>query len=172
VQVSAAAAAEARAAAAALAIAEAEASARAFAAAVASARASAESSASAIAAAGASINATTIGDCCRTGGFCPVVPPPTQHSTITVRAQCQAGTELTGVPIHLTAPGFSGTIPTPFQRTFPQGTQITLQAPSTWNHQPFLYWQHSDGRTFSQNPITAVLQSTSFTLIAVYKSCG
>lgn len=173
-QASAAAAAEARASAAALAIAEAEASARAFALAVASARASAEAAASAIAAVSASINVQTLGDCCRTGGFCTIVPPPPppQQATMVVRAKCTQGNEFAGVPIKLVAPGFSGIIPTPFQRSFPQGTTISLEAPSSWNHLPFLYWQHSDGRTFRQNPITAQLQSAFFTLTAVYESCG
>jgi hypothetical protein len=170
VQVSVAAAAEARAAAAALAIAEAEASARAFAVAVASARASAESAASAIASVSASVNVIALGDCCRTGGFCTIVTP--QQVTMVVRAKCTSGNEFAGVPIHLVAPGFSGTIPTPFQRSFPQGTTISMQAPSSWNHLPFLYWQHSDGRIFRQNPITAQLQSTFFSLTAVYESCG
>jgi hypothetical protein len=172
VQISVAAAAEARAAAAALAIAEAEASARAFALAVASARGSAESAALAIAAVSASINVTTLGDCCRTGGFCgTVVTPPTQQVTMIVRAKCTSGKELTGVPIHLAAPGFSGTLPTPFQRSFPQGTTISMKAPPSWNELPLLYWQHSDGQIFRQNPITAQLQSISFTLMAVYGRC-
>jgi hypothetical protein len=172
-QASAAAAAEARATAAALAIAEAEASARAFAEAAASARASAESSASAIAAAGASINVQTLGECCRTGGFCPVPPPPpTTKVTVTVGAKCaETGQELRGIPIVVEAAGSRQTLPTPFTVQFPQGTVARFTAPPSVENLHFSHWLLHDGRTFTSNPLQATLVSEQIGLWAIYKGC-
>jgi hypothetical protein len=165
--------ARARAEAAAIAVAEAEAAARAAASAAASASAMAGVSVRVIASVAAAINAQTIGDCCRTGGFCPVPPPPPPTKvTVTVRAKCaETGNELHGIPITVEAAGSRQTLPTPFTVQFPQGTVARFTAPPSFQNLHFSHWLLHDGRTFTSNPLQATLVSEQIGLWAVYKGC-
>lgn len=99
----------------------------------------------------------------------PTPPPPPPPVVLNVNAIAEeTGVELHGVPIMLTAMGMTQTLPTPFQRTFLQGTMIRIQAPVEWTGLRFKHWRDHLGRTHLSNPLTATLVSPVITLTAVY----
>lgn len=57
---------------------------------------------------------------------------------------------------------------TPFARLYCTGTQISLQAPATYNGNDFLKWQR-DGIDFSTNPSIVLNFDTTRTMMAVYR---